>query len=130
VRRSFALLLAAMLAGCPTTPPPCANATLPDCSGTVAPDFATLQATVLAPRCVVMSACHSFEEHEGDVILAAPDEAYETLSPYVIPGDATCSALAFRVTTSAPLLRMPPAGGLSAADRCAIVSWIEAGARR
>ncbi|MFO0681428.1 MAG: c-type cytochrome domain-containing protein [Sandaracinus sp.] len=83
---------------------------------------------MLGPRCVVMTACHSFEEHQGGVILATPEEAASTLAPHVIAGDARCSDLGFRVTTDAPLLRMPPASGLSTAERCAVLAWIEAGA--
>jgi hypothetical protein len=129
VRLPFALIVVVLLPGCPSGSS-CSNATLPDCTGTVAPDFATLHATVLQPRCVVMTACHSLEEHEGGVIIATEDMAFETLSPYVVPGDAVCSSLAYRITTNEPLLRMPPAGGLPLAERCAILAWIEAGAQR
>ncbi len=106
----------------------CSNPPVPDCTGTTPVELATLQSTVLGPRCVVMTACHSFEEHQGGVILATPEEAASTLAPYVIPGDARCSNLGFRVTTDEPLLRMPPAGGLSPAERCAVLAWIQAGA--
>lgn len=106
----------------------CSNPPVPDCTGTPPPDLATLQATVLGPRCVVMTACHSFEEHQGGVILATPEAAASSLAPYVIPGDPRCSDLGFRVTTDEPLLRMPPANRLSAAERCAVLAWIRDGA--
>lgn len=128
-RAELALALATLALGaCSPAPAPCAHAVLPDCTGAAAPDFATLQATVLARRCVVGSACHSLAEHSGGLVLETRDVAFADLSTRVAPGDAECSALAERITTASPTRRMPPAGGLSDAERCEILAWIEAGA--
>jgi hypothetical protein len=121
-------VLCAMLASCAPVEPTCADAVLPDCSGTTAPDFDTLEATVLRPSCVVMTACHSSFEHQGDLVLEDPTTAHAQLSRFLVPGDAVCSTVAERITTPDTTRRMPPAGGLSDADRCAILAWIEAGA--
>ncbi len=127
--RTLTLALFAFLLACAPAPAPtCADAVLPDCSGTTAPDFETLERTVLAPSCVVMAACHSSFEHQGDLILEDPATAYDQLSRFVTPGDAQCSVVAERITTTSLTRRMPPAGGLSDANRCAILTWIEAGA--
>lgn len=121
-------LVGCLLSCGPAPLPTCAEAVLPDCSSTVAPDFATLEATVLRPSCVVMTACHSTLEHQGDLVLDDPATAFDQLSRFVTPGDARCSVVAERITTPVVTRRMPPAGGLSDADRCAIIAWIEAGA--
>lgn len=126
--RLCGLALAGAALGCAPAPPPCVHATVPDCSGTPAPDFTTLHTTVFAARCVVGNACHSLFEHEGGLVLEGRDRAFEDLSTRVVPGDAACSELAFRVTTPSLTQRMPPAGNLSTAEICQIIAWIEAGA--
>jgi hypothetical protein len=123
------LALAGLLVSCAPAPAPaCAEAVIPDCSGTPVLDFATLESTVLRPSCVVMTACHSTLEHEGDLILDDPSIAYDQFSRFVTPGDAHCSVVGERLTTTNVTRRMPPAGGLSDERRCAILAWIEAGA--
>ena len=48
----------------------------------------------------------------------------------VIAGDPACSLLVERLVSSDPKLQMPPGNPLSAAERCALVQWIEKGATR
>ncbi len=122
-------MLGLALAGCAPAPgTPCVPATVPDCAGTTAPDFATLHGSVLARRCVVGSACHSLAEQQGGLVLETQSRAFEDLSTRLVPGDAACSALAFRVTTTSPTQRMPPAGNLAPSEICQILAWIDAGA--
>ena len=121
-------MLGASLVACGPAPAPICAETLPDCSGTTAPDFTTLRETVLEPSCVVMTACHSSLEHQGDLILDDAAIAYDQISRFVTPGDARCSVVGERITTPITSRRMPPAGGLSDANRCAILAWIDAGA--
>jgi hypothetical protein len=123
------VLLSASAVSCGPAPgPSCADAVLPYCEPSAPPDFDTLYATVLRPSCVVMTACHSTYEHQGDLILDQPAIAYDQFSRFVTPGDARCSVVGERITTPITSRRMPPAGGLSDANRCAILTWIEAGA--
>lgn len=127
--RTLVLGLAMLASSCAPAPPPaCAPATIPDCTGTAAPDFATLHSSILAARCVVGNACHSLAEHQGDLVLETRDRAFEDLSTRVVPGDAACSELARRVTTTSLTERMPPAGNLSTTEICRILAWIDAGA--
>jgi hypothetical protein len=81
--------------------------------------------------------CHGATGNQGNLTLSDPNAAYDALlgvgSPHarVIPGDAACSPLMARLTSSDPNVRMPKDGvPLAAGVVCAVQNWISQGASR
>ncbi len=138
-----ALLLAAgglFAAGCSgpaPTPAACVEGLDLGCSPLYSPSFDQVYARTLQPTCAQSGAsCHSAEGKQGGLDFDDPDRAYAALlgegseEARVIAGDPACSLLVERLVSSDPKLQMPPGNPLSAAERCALVQWIEKGATR
>lgn len=128
---SFAAVV--LLGGCPSDPPPTCTTTVIDvsCSPQYLPTFDNVFENTLKMECGSgRNSCHS-ANGDGDMSLADPDSAYNSLlDGRVVPGDPTCSELIVRTHDLGTDYQMPPGGALSAAERCALVQWVAAGAAR
>lgn len=102
------------------------------CEPTYEPTYDAIFTRVLQPTCGKSgSTCHSSQGHQGGLSFEDADVAYdELLESSVRAGDAACSELMVRLQSDDPYQRMPPPAAIPEADRCAIVRWIQAGARR
>jgi hypothetical protein len=132
MRRLF-LAAVVLLGGCPSTPPPACTTTAIDttCSPQYLPTFDNVFENTLKMDCGSgRNSCHS-ANGDGDMSLADPDSAYNSLlAGHVVPGDPTCSELIVRTHDLGTDYQMPPGGAISAAERCALVQWVAAGAVR
>ena len=105
----------------------------PSCAPAYEPTFAQVFERTLKPSCGVSGrSCHAAEGHQGGLVYEDADQAHALLLDrgVVKPGDAACSPLALRITSTDKFRRMPPAGLLPAAEQCAVQTWIANGARR
>ncbi len=129
------LYLAAMvlLGGCPSDPPPACTTTTIDlsCAPQYVPTFTNVYENTLKMDCGSgRNSCHS-ASGDGDMSLADPDIAFNSLlDGRVVPGDPTCSELIVRTHDVGTSYQMPPGGAISAAEQCALVQWVAAGAQR
>ncbi len=106
------------------------------CSPLYTPTFDQIFMRTLAPTCAQPGAeCHSSAGIMGGLYFASENSAYDLLlgkdgdPARVIPGDPGCSTLVERLESTDPTQLMPPGAKLSDAEICAIVEWIEQGAK-
>jgi len=125
-------VVSAALAGCPSADAPPACVTVDTaCSPLYAPTFDNVYNNTLKAGCgSQLSSCHAAN---GAGVLALPDPAVahgELLDGRVVPGDPGCSELVVRTGAPGKDYQMPPGSGasLTAAERCSLILWIEAGA--
>lgn len=102
------------------------------CQPLYEPTFDQIHQRTLVPKCALSgTACHSAEGAKNGLSLEDPDTAYELLlRSRTTPGDPSCSLLVRRIESGDSDFQMPPGSPLGAAERCAIVQWVEAGAER
>ena len=131
--RGSLLAAVVLLGGCPSDPPPACTTTAIDlaCTPQYMPTFTNVFDNTLKMDCGSgRNSCHS-ASGDGDMSLADPDTAYSSLlEGRVTPGDPACSELIVRTHDLGTDYQMPPGGALSAAERCALVQWVAAGAQR
>ena len=127
------LVAVVLLGGCPSDPAPACTTTAVDlgCTPQYMPTFTNVYENTLKMDCGSgRNSCHS-ASGDGDMSLADPDIAYTSLlDGRVVPGDPTCSELIVRTHDLGTNYQMPPGGAISAAERCALVQWVAAGAVR
>jgi hypothetical protein len=127
----WSCLVAAVLAGgCPSPePPPACTIVDLGCTPQYVPTFDNVYANTLRMDCgSARGACHS-ASGEGGLSLADPETAHaELLAGRVTPGDPACSETIVRTQDHGKDYSMPPGGALVAAERCALVQWVAAGA--
>tara|TARA_R110002096_G_scaffold143328_5_gene299417 strand:+ start:70522 stop:70845 length:324 start_codon:yes stop_codon:yes gene_type:complete len=104
-----------------------------DCQPSYEPVFERVFTQTLEQRCQGPG-CHGgpdLASYKGGIRVAEIEETYSMLleSGAVIPGDAACSPLVFRLEGGGRGF-MPPVTPLSAGERCAIQMWIAEGAPR
>lgn len=92
----------------------------------------TLSTTCAQPGGV----CHASAGVQGGLLFVDADQSYAMLlgeqggDARVLPGNPACSILVERVASTDASTVMPPKAPLSAAETCAIVQWINNGAKR
>lgn len=126
------LVAAGALAGCPSDPPPSCATVETACAPLYQPTFANVYANTIQRGCgSERAACHS-AAGEANLSFADVDTAYAALRDHghVIAGDASCSELVVRIVGVGEDYQMPPGDPLSAAEACAVVQWVQAGAQR
>jgi hypothetical protein len=108
-----------------------------ECSPLYPPTFDNVFSRTRAPTCAQPGGiCHATAGVQGGLLFVSTDSAYAMLLgrtdgvARVIPGNAACSPLVERIESSDPHTVMPPEAPLSAAERCAVRQWIDAGAQR
>jgi hypothetical protein len=105
------------------------------CAPLYEPTFENVYNQTLSKKCsVANAACHSSSAAKGGLVLEGIDEAYDGLvngvSPRVLPNDPGCSTMAIRVESDDPGYVMPIGAKMSDPERCAILRWIQDGAKR
>jgi hypothetical protein len=133
-------LVAVVLGGCPSTPPPACLADAPDptCGSLYVPTFDNVYTNTLAKNCgSTNSSCHSASGHQDGLSFADEQTAYnDLLAPSgkdpkrdrVVPGDIMCSLMLVRVESVGADYQMPPGNALDPRERCALVQWVNNGA--
>lgn len=129
VRRMWLAALSAALAGCPDEGPPACVPVETSCTPLYEPTFENVYQTTLRAGCGGgLAACHS-ATGLGKMSLADPAAAHAALlAGRVAPGDPGCSELIVRTGAPGKDYQMPPGGALSAAERCSLILWVQAGA--
>ena len=124
-------LMAAASSGCGSGESSCVEVDLA-CQPLYEPTFDEIHERTLVPKCALSgTACHSNEGAKNGLSLEDPDTAYELLlRSRTTPGDPSCSLLVRRIESGDSDFQMPPGSPLGAAERCAIIQWVEAGAER
>ncbi|HEU0031293.1 MAG TPA: c-type cytochrome domain-containing protein [Kofleriaceae bacterium] len=131
VRMSRVIAALAALAGCPggNDPPACVDVDL-TCQPLYVPTFDNVYNNTLVDGCGSQrSACHSAAGHKGGMSFEDPTTAYNALrAGRIEPGNAACSEMIVRVTSTGTDYQMPPGSPLSAAEQCALIQWVQSGA--
>lgn len=121
-----------LLVACTSDPPPdCITVDLA-CAPLYAPTFDNVYTMTLRTTCGSQDAsCHSAAGHQGGMTFQDAQHAYDALrAGRVVPGDAACSKMIVRTSSPGAGYQMPPGDPLSAAEACALVQWVQAGAAR
>ena len=132
----FFMLSLGDLGGCDYDDPPPACVDIPgSCAPLYEPTFENVYNQTLSKKCsVANAACHSSSAAKGGLVLEGIDEAYDGLvnsvPPRVLPDDPGCSTMAIRVESDDPGYVMPIGAKMSDPERCAILQWIQDGAKR
>lgn len=140
MRRALVLFLIPMLAlaACPKDtaedPVVCveAGSLSGACTPAYEPTYDNLYANTFQPTCAKSGfSCHSPEGHQGDLNFFDKEAVYGQLMKRAVqPGNPECSSLAQRVVSTDGFQRMPPGKSIPEGEQCAILSWIQAGAKR
>ncbi len=107
-----------------------------DCAPQYEPTFDNVFTHTLLPSCAQAGACHATGSAAGGLTFETADGSHAQLVGDVdgvaraLPNDAPCSLLIQRLETGEADQLMPPGGQLSAAERCAIIQWVQNGAKR
>ena len=131
-------MLLLVLAGCPQTPPPACITVDTSCAPGYVPTFHNVYVNTLVPDCSMTSACHSAAGHQANLSFA-DDEAsayaalmanssIDTSRARVEPGNPACSLLIVRTDSPGTDYQMPKGAPLTAAQSCALIQWVQAGA--
>jgi hypothetical protein len=121
---------AAGAAGCPADPPPSCITVDPRCAPLYAPTFDNIYNMMLRDTCgSQLSSCHSAAGRQGGMSFEDPQHAFDALRDgRVMPGNPGCSKMIVRTDSPGASYQMPPGDPLSAAERCALIQWVQGGA--
>ena len=130
-------LVAAVASACSGDDHGCLDEVVTDCDVLYEPVYDQIFARTLLPTCgEAGTACHAPEGAHNGLVFADPDEAYGLLlgedgaPARVLPEDPGCSLLLRRLESGDDDFVMPPGAPLSEPERCAIRTWVAAGAPR
>ncbi len=105
-----------------------------ECEPLYEPSYDNVFAITLKPTCAKSGvSCHASTGHQGGLAFENADEAYRQLlesTQVVRAGDAACSALVGRIRATDGKVRMPPGRSLVRSEQCAVLRWIQNGAKR
>lgn len=116
-------------ASCTSEPPACI-AVDTSCAPLYTPTFDNVYEMTLRDGCgSERAACHSAAGNQGGMSFATRSQAYAALrAGRVAPGDPGCSQMIVRTSSPGESYQMPPGDPLDAAERCALIQWVAAGA--
>ncbi len=126
-----AALGAALSVGCSSSgqASSCTTPAPTTCSPLYDPTYEQVFARTLKPTCAAGgSSCHS--AGKGGFLVDDIDATYTRISERITPSKPECSVVVDRLYSTETGYAMPPGAQLSEAERCSIVQWIAAGARR
>jgi hypothetical protein len=129
------VLLAGLVAGCEGGDI-CFDDVSADCDPQYEPTFDNVFTNTLAPSCAKAGACHASGSAAGGLTFETAAGSHALLVGDIdgvaraLPNDPACSVLVQRLETGEADLQMPPDGQLPAAERCAIIQWVQNGAKR
>jgi hypothetical protein len=100
------------------------------CPPLYSPTFDNVYAMTLRDGCGSQrSSCHSASGKQGGMSFEDEAHAYAALlAGRVVPGDPGCSKMIVRTDSPGASYQMPPGDPLGAAERCALIQWVQAGA--
>lgn len=126
-----AVAAGALLAGCPTDPPPACVEVDTSCAPLYQPTFDNIYTMTLRDSCGSQrSSCHSASGKSGGMSFQDEAHAFDALrAGRVMPGDPGCSKVIVRTDSPGAPYQMPPGDALSPAERCALILWVQAGAQ-
>jgi hypothetical protein len=137
MRRCLALAIV-ILGGCPAATAPACITVDTTCAPGYVPNFDNVYRNTLASSCgATRTACHSAAGHQGNMSFEDEATAYAQLmlaahaDPSrlrVKPGDPACSLMIVRTDSPGADYQMPPGDPLPAAERCALIQWVQCGA--
>lgn len=139
--RALALASLVTLAGCSSETPSaepvvnCLDAGTIDtsCQPAYEPTYDQVFAATLKPSCAKSGvSCHAATGKQGGLAFEDPDEAFSDLATtrVIQPGQPECSEIVRRLTADSGKVRMPPGRSLPANEQCAVIRWIQNGAKR
>jgi len=130
VREAAVVLFGLGLSCAPSAPAPTCVDVSVDCAPLYDPTFEQVFTRTLRPTCAASGfACHAAKGAQGGLVFEEQRDAYARVSRTVVAGDPRCSELVRRVTSTDPDVAMPPGKQLVAAEQCAIIQWVAAGAK-
>lgn len=132
------IVVAALLAGCPSTPPPACITVDTTCAPLYPPTFDNVWTNTLAKSCGnTNSSCHSATGHQDGLAMTDEAGAFSALLAAsgrdpsrmrVVPGNPACSLLIVRTDSPGTDYQMPQGDPLRASERCALLQWVQCGA--
>jgi hypothetical protein len=132
------LLVVGTLTGCPQEPPPACITVDTTCSPGYVPTFDNVYKFTLSKSCGSDNgSCHSEAGHQANLKFTDMALSYQELldnssidpsRKRVVPGDAACSLLIVRTDSPGKDYQMPKGDALPAAERCALLQWVQNGA--
>jgi hypothetical protein len=128
--RWLVAVLAAGFAACTSDPPPSCITVDTSCAPLYAPTFDNIYTMTLRDSCGSQrTSCHSAAGMSGGMSFQDESHAFAALrNGRVMPGDPGCSKMIVRTSSPGAAYQMPPGDPLSAAERCALIQWVQAGA--
>jgi hypothetical protein len=129
---ALSVLVPALVSGCSGDDSgECATNVPSQCTPLYDPTFDNVYTRTLKPTCS-LGGCHAPDSAQGGLAIDTEDAAYDALTKggFVKGGDAECSLVVERITSSDSSESMPPGAPLSAAEQCSIITWIRNGAKR
>ena len=126
----FVAMVAVAVAGCASDPPPSCITVDLACAPLYEPTFDNVYRMTLQNTCgSERSSCHSAAGKQGGMSFEDVSHAYAALrAGRVVPGDPGCSKMIVRTDSPGASYQMPPGDPLSAAERCSLILWVQAGA--
>jgi hypothetical protein len=131
MRRLSLVVCLAVLAGCPTDPPPACITVDASCAPGYVPTFHNVYTNTMQQSCgSTQSSCHSSSGRAGGMSLQDEATAYQQLmmNDRVKPGDPGCSKIIVRTSSPGADYQMPPGDPLDPPARCALIQWVQQGA--
>ena len=131
MRRLSLVVCLAVLAGCPTDPPPACITVDTTCAPGYVPTFHNVYTNTMQQSCgSTQSSCHSASGRAGGMTLQDEQTAYQQLmmNDRVKPGDPACSKIIVRTSSPGADYQMPPGDPLDPPARCALIQWVQQGA--
>lgn len=119
-----------LLVACTSDPPPDCITVDPACAPLYTPTFTNVYNMTLKDTCGSQNvSCHSAAGLQGGMSFQDQQHAYQALrSGRVVPGNPGCSKMIVRTSSLGADYQMPPGDSLSAAERCALIQWVQNGA--
>ncbi len=100
-----------------------------DCAQLYDPTYEQVFTRTLQPTCAAGGAsCHG--AGKGGFLIDNIDDTYSRISTRLVASKPECSEVVDRTYSTETGYAMPPGAQLSEAERCSIVKWIAAGAKR
>jgi hypothetical protein len=126
---SLLAILTAIGCSSPEKASTCATPASTSCSPLYDPTYEQVFARTLKPTCAAGGpSCHG--GGKGGFLIDDIDATYTRISERLTPGKPECSLVVDRLYSTEAGYAMPPGAQLSQAERCSIVQWIAAGAKR
>ena len=128
------MAIAGLATGCPSSPPsqpPSCLTVDTSCSPLYTPTVDNIYTLTLRDTCGSQRvSCHSAAGKQGGMSFEDEQHAFDALHDgRVMPGNPGCSKMIVRTDSPGASYQMPPGDALSEPERCALIQWVQGGAR-